>query len=236
MPTAAACRLVTHLRSRQARPVLVTGSPGGQVTGLGTGTSGGRHRQIAQTLSAAGGDRPQVLCRSNADSRPAHHSMVIIGRHGLRKGRSPMEHTPAPGRTGASPHPGPAARPGNGRGPRRGSIPHEECQQAPLARGGTMATVEADRRELRDRDRRRRPGPRGLLGVMVRSVPDVRPGLRAGVGAAPGRGVRQGRHRGPAGARRVVRDHVDPDPDDHPRQGRSCTPSPARSPSLRWKT
>ena len=48
--------------------------------------------------------------------------------------------------------------------------------------------------------------------------------------------VRQGRHRGPAGAGRRVRHHVDPDADDLPRGHRASSPSPARSREARSRT
>ena len=61
-----------------------------------------------------------------------------------------------------------------------------------------------DRRRFREHDCRQSHCAGRLLGLVVRSVPRLRPSLRALVAGTPRRGACQGRHRGAAAARRGV--------------------------------
>ena len=88
------------------------------------------------------------------------------------------------------------ARPGHPAGPTRRRT---GMRTGPLSRSHSpMATRDPDHGQLRRHRHRERHRARRLLGLVVRPVPRVRPGLRAVVRAAPRHRVRQGRHRGPA--------------------------------------
>ena len=87
-----------------------------------------------------------------------------------------------------------------------------------------MSTV-AVTKDTFDSRRLRRGRLPGLLGLLVRPVPPVRPGLRGQQREAPGRRLRQDRHRGGARARRRVQHHLDPDARRGARRRRALQPA-----------
>ncbi|CAA9361209.1 MAG: Thioredoxin, partial [uncultured Nocardioidaceae bacterium] len=82
-----------------------------------------------------------------------------------------------------------------------------------------------DRRRLREDGAGERHRARRLLGVLVRTVPLLRPDVREGVAEPLRRGLRQGGHRGRAGTCRGGQHHLDPDAHGVPRGGPGVLPA-----------